>query len=604
MTFGLFWESQLAAFQELAAQTRPLSNKWYAGVHPDIRGATGTIDIALFSAFIQSLGLGSNAWIAQFVHGFPITGYLSQSGVFPLRVDPLPVMIEPEALFRTASERFAKRAKQRGCPHQQTVWDETIREMNRGWFSPPRKLNDSGRFLDKPGELVNPAFRFPIRQPDKIRMIDDLKHSQTNLSVVIGTPITLPTWDLLVELCFRARPANRDWVFGKVDHCSAYKNLPIRPADRPYATIVVRNPADQAFYGFAPTTQIFGSTASVLHYNVFSRLLVTIINRVFGIPTIGYYDDFGFLVPNEIGDEALTLIKTLCSLLGVKLKDNKCSVANPNDFLGLRGLFPNRKNGYALTISLSPEKSFKWKAFLDDIVLKRGISHAALEALIGRLGFAQNAVFSRFARCMLQPLYAKLYSYPYYENLHGRTLDTIKWWAEALTLLPPRVVYDRVSQADFILYTDASYENGSGMMASVLFAKTGINNSQKRVIDTTLISEASGPMIQMFNNTSTIFGLELMAVVLSLYFHRRKFTGKSIIVFIDNNAVLGALVRGQTSGMPAHAFISALWMIAHSHSVTVWFDRVPSGVNIADLPTRFKIPEYECENTLQFPPFN
>ena len=593
-----FWNRQLTDFTNLAEQTLPLSKTWYEQTPIEIQSATGTVNIALLSALIDMLGLGSNAWVAQFVHGFPITGFLSQAGVFPKRVDTRLEVDDPSYLFTTATTRFAKRSSQRSSAHQQLMWGETMQEVQRGWFSNPPMLNRSGRLTDSPGEFINPAFRFPIAQPEKIRLIDDLLHSETNQFAEVATPITLPTWDTEVELFLRAKPAHRAWVFGKVGHAAAYKNLPIRPSDRQYANVVVKNPKGSKWYAFAPATQLFGSTASVLHYNVFPRLFVKIINRVFGTPTIGYYDDYGFYIPTDLGNEGFALIKRVCALLGVSLNGDKCKIGPSNNFLCLSGTFPTKSNGFSITIALPPEKSLKWKRTLDEIVRTRSVSHAALESLIGRLGFAQSGVFAKFARCMLQPLYAKLYSTPFYPNIHGRTLDTFRWWAEAIVLLPPRVVFDRVYKPSFLLYTDASWENNTGMLGAILFDES---DNAVRTIDTLLASTTTGAMVELFKNTSTIFGLELTAVALALFRFRFRFVGQSIMIFIDNNAVLGAIVRGQTNGNPAHAFVSAIWMIACTFSISIWFDRVPSAVNIADLPTRHREPCYPVLNREDFP---
>ena len=133
----------------------------------------------------------------------------------------------------------------------------------------------------------------------------------------------------------------------------------------------------------------------------------------------------------------MRVVRRVCFLPGVELKDDKCRVSRKDNFLGLTGISPGRGNNFTLTISLTPGKSLKWKRVLDHNVTHRRVTHAVLESVIGRLGFAQSAVFSRFARCMLQPLYAKLYSLPFYTAVHGKTLGTFKWRPEALSMLPP-----------------------------------------------------------------------------------------------------------------------------------------------------------------------
>ena len=354
-----FWESQLADFEVLSGKTRLVSDEWYKQTHPKIAPATGHINAALLAFLIQALEIGDQRWPSQFIHGFPLTGYICQSGVFPLQQEPLAELADPSALFLAASKRFLQRSKASHTPHRQYMWDETIKEQRKGWFNPPRKLNASGLLLGNLREPINPTFRFPIQQADKIRLIDDLKHSEVNRYTLVGSPITLPTWDLLVELCLRVIPSSHDWPFGEVGHSAAYKNLPLFYRDQQYVSIVARNPSDNAFYAFPPTTQLFGSTASALHYNVLSRLLVVILVRVFAIPAIGYYGDYGFLVPSSLAGHAMRVVRRVCLLLGIELKDDKCRVANKNNFLGLTGIFPCRDNNFTLTISLTPGKSLK-----------------------------------------------------------------------------------------------------------------------------------------------------------------------------------------------------------------------------------------------------
>ena len=365
---------------------------------------------------------------------------------------------------------------------------------------------------------------------------------------------------------------------------------------------MVRNPSDNAFYAFPPTTQLFGSTASVLHYNVLSRAIVKILIRVFAIPDIGYYDDYGFLAPSPLADHAVRVVRRVCSLLGIELKDDKCRIAGQNNFLGLTSTFPCRDNNFTLTICLAPDKSLKWKRVLGHIFTQRRVTRAVLESVIGRLGFAQSAVFSRFARCMLQPLYAELYSLPFYTVVHGKTLGTFKWRSEALSMLPPRVVSKRVRFPGFLLYTDASFENGSGMLAAVLFDLAKPSTNDDRAIDTAISGPTTPQMIGMFRQTSTIFGLGLLALTMSLYQLRYKLASRPVIVFVGNNAALGSIAKGQTSGQTPHSYISGMWMLTAPLSISLWFGRVPSALNIADLPTRYKIPGYPIINSSGFTP--
>lgn len=186
---------------------------------------------------------------------------------------------------------------------------------------------------------------------EKIQLIDDLAHSAVSRYALVGAPLAQPAWDLLVELCLRVTPSGHDWSFGKVNHISPYGNLPLFCRGQQYISVAVRNPRDNAFYAFAPTTQIFGPTASVLRYNATSRLIVTILIRVFDIPDIGYYEDYGVLAPNVL------VVCTVCALLGIAHKGDKIRISGKNNFLGPAGPPHCEENNFAISNAWRPGKS-------------------------------------------------------------------------------------------------------------------------------------------------------------------------------------------------------------------------------------------------------
>ena len=74
----------------------------------------------------------------------------------------------------------------------------------------------------------------------------------------------------------------------KADHADAYKQLPVTTKDEPAAAVTLRHPVDGEWYGFIPHTQLYGSTAAVLHYNCLSRVIASLTCRVLRIPCIRY----------------------------------------------------------------------------------------------------------------------------------------------------------------------------------------------------------------------------------------------------------------------------------------------------------------------------
>ena len=242
-------------------------------------------------------------------------GVLSQGYVYPRSSKLLPRPNNIEELFSTVRERFVTRSR---VPpnHADSMWKEALGQVVRGRLGPPRKLNREGRFSDSPNEEINLVFRFPVFQSDKVRAIDDLKQGLVNEFCVIDSPIVLPSWGHVVEQILPTNGIHRGWDFLKIDHESAYKNLPIRPSDSRFCNIVLWSEVEGCWFAFEPKTQIFGSIASVLHYNVFSRLLASLINRILGILILGYVDDFGSPIPASLGIRALKCLNDFCEILG------------------------------------------------------------------------------------------------------------------------------------------------------------------------------------------------------------------------------------------------------------------------------------------------
>ena len=279
----------------------------------------------------------------------------------------------------------------------------------------------------------------------------------------------------VTQLCRSTAKSSYDWSFFKADHQEAYKQLPLDPSETNLAIIGLRNPADKQRYGFYSRTLVFGAVSAVLHYNVFSRILAEIFTRLFGIPLLSYFDDFGALIPTPLAEKALITFQNFCSYLGVVLKPAKAEVGRAVCFLGLEGTVPHKANGHKLEIRLTPAKARKWPELIASFLERGCIGFQELEKLIGRLSFSQTSVFGKFARTQLRPLYKKLYNRFFRPTLSGQERFTLRWWFRVLRELSPRIPCRGMSYPDFVLYTDAASTRAK--ICAVLF-KGGPNEKK------------------------------------------------------------------------------------------------------------------------------
>ena len=79
----------------------------------------------------------------------------------------------------------------------------------------------------------NPAYGPGVQQADKLRVAGHLRRSSTNEAAAVRTPINLPSWGHLVQLCdlYRFRGESRLSAVAKADHAYAYNQPPLATAD-------------------------------------------------------------------------------------------------------------------------------------------------------------------------------------------------------------------------------------------------------------------------------------------------------------------------------------------------------------------------------------
>ena len=126
-------------------------------------------------------------------------------------------------------------------------------------------------------------------------------------------------WGRVAEMCRIVSSQTRDCLFSKADNEAAYKQLPLDWGQTNIAAIYLIPPHYGRFYGLTSRTLMFGSIADVIHYDVFSRILAELMRRIFGIPMISYFDDFGALLPASPAIRGLEVFTQWWQLLRIPL---------------------------------------------------------------------------------------------------------------------------------------------------------------------------------------------------------------------------------------------------------------------------------------------
>ena len=200
------------------------------------------------------------------------------------------------------------------------IWKESLGQVERGWLAPPLPIDIERSVATYAHGSFNIDFRFGVAHADKLGAFGGLQHNEDNLCRTIWMPIKLPTCDHIGQMRLNVGPSEKTCEFFKAGHEAAYKQLPMRPEHSNLAMVALRDPVTSRWMAFHPKALLFGANSAVLRYRCFSLLSAVLFNRIFGIPLVEYFDDFGAIGPGNVARMDLRTLERFCHALGAKLK--------------------------------------------------------------------------------------------------------------------------------------------------------------------------------------------------------------------------------------------------------------------------------------------
>ena len=159
--------------------------------------------------------------------------------------------------------------------------------------------------------------------------------------------------------------------------------------------------------------------------------------------------------------------------------------------------------------------------------------------------------------------------------------------------MAPRLIRPIGHLVDVRIYSDAC-TTGGGLAAVALF-------SGDRQVTVLLTGAADKKLLRSLEATNEIYGLEMFAMVSAIVTLGDQLRGKRILLFLDNNAAAGALIKGSSRILVVLAMIESFWGCLAQLAATCWVERVASEANPADAPSRgqalFRKPQVEGDLT-------
>ncbi|KAF4656931.1 hypothetical protein FOL47_008665 [Perkinsus chesapeaki] len=552
---------------------------------PELYRICKNLNLALMKEMLIASGYQDTQLVDDLARGLPLSGeFKTPPAVFReanakekrLASIPLEDLLKDG---RKQAKRLAKKICRKSSEFDDTLWNSAVDEVQAGSMCGPFSMDDIDSMFD---EYVC-SRRFGLDQGSKIRPIDDFKASSLNKSMTFFNKLSFPTCDstLAVARLYAKVTGCKDLRLWKSDHASAYRQVPCSPESYKLSVILIKEPVSGLCKAFFHTGQPFGAASSVINYCRVSQALSHLGRVIFGIPLLNYLDDYYSLESAVSAQSAYDSWLWLHNRLGWVLKEAKC--VPPRRDLSILGIVIS-VNDEELSLSVPADKRQSILAQLQLVIKNGTLHHSEGQKLIGKLTFICSAFESSAVRPYLRELLNYINHRYRFDSLE-LPLEVSDAISEISNMLSSGKSHRKLPLlhsicSDFnkaILYTDAS---GSAGLGAVIHAK----DFPKPMYISCVMPDAALSSLNPRENNIAAF--ELYAVRVAVESFAKYIKGRWLTIFVDNEVVRYTLIKGSSAESDLASMTHKFWHSCLSLGLKVWIERVPSQLNIADLPSR------------------
>ena len=526
--------------------------------------------------------------IDEIIRGFPMTGWVEESGVFQPDVRPPEMTVQQlKGIALGVNHAVVDSLRQAAVTELDApAWDETEIEIERGWLAPCQ--------VDDLRE-VHVAKRFPLLQGGKLRLIDDFTAAGVNQTVGMAEKLRVESVDelaanILVAIMRAGDRAGLTLVGRTFDLKSAYKQFGVDVEHQQSLRIAQKHRAGDVRF-FAVQSLPFGATASVSSFLRIAASIKFIGTVGLRLVWTNFFDDYTAVCTETAAPEVTFCVESLLKLLGVKF-----AATGPKapDFapvfktLGLMVDLTSSTEG-SFTLGHTEKRCAELLESLQEIVKAEKVEVKALEKLHGRLVWFNSYVFGRELNAAVRVIsrHARMKA-----KFIARTApleSAVTFLIEELTRSKP-VRLSTSHCNTFFVFTDGAYEPTSATPATIGGLLVDEWGRSLEFFGLALPSSLLEQFLEFSEHP--IYELELLPVLVAIKLWATLLCRSHVVFYLDNNAAHSALVRADGATPAAMGIVTEFVKFEKLLHLLPWFGRVPSHSNPADDASRlsFDVP--------------
>jgi len=459
---------------------------------------------------------------------------------------------------------------------------KTAAEVDKGWLSECPTIDMKRHFIAK---------RFPIKQKNKMRLIDDFSICGVNSTVGLPERLRVESVDQVVAILLAMLQSGRALrklpLTGRTfDLKAAYKQFGVNVEEADRLKIAIKAGPDEVKY-YNVLALPFGATGSVVAFLRVAAALAFIGTKGLLVCWSSFFDDFKAVTPERLAENTQFYVEALFRLLGIDY------AAEGEKAPPFGKVF--RSLGLQFDLNCAGEGSFSLghtttrrnellehiSAMLSD---ETGLaSTKELERLHGRLVWFNSFVFGRTLKAAVAIVSKYSRASSSRVMVQGALKDALAVLQDELAKDEPLVITEATTRT-WTVYTDGAYEPDGSIKASV---------GAVLVDEEGLVVECFGLELQdslkedfLKDSKHPIYELEVFPVLLALRIWQQRLNNCQVVFYLDNDAARSGLIRADGSTRLTKAMIGQFVNLEKTLRILPWFARVPSASNPADDASR------------------
>eukprot|EP00435_Cladocopium_sp_Y103_P012194 s2155_g3.t1 len=527
--------------------------------------------------------------------GMPIVGAALEPPFFdPHEIPPTITIAELLASAPSRRQEVLRRvefmSKKAGESQAKAILQKTLKEVQQGSmggpFSHEELLERHGRFYN-----VIPSFGLEQgvneRNEPKFRRINDHSAGFTNLAAHRKQKISMAMVDyLIVMIKALFQKVNTSLEIGTEDMRGAYRQIPLVDSQTAISITAIYNPYNGKVQLYEMYGQPFGAGHSVPFFYRVAEWACRLIVRGFKLMLDHFFDDYYYVERPGCSKVGMFCLQQAFGLMGLELDDEKSQP--PAEVAHVLGVAFNTQSLLAqrtLRIEPKPLRVQNFVSLVNNILERRQLPASVAASVLGKFGFLCSTLFGKLGRFCTGALRERQYSQGTTDDITPHLAISLRMMQHIVQIAPPRLASFKQQRAPAILYTDASdvpARDPRYGLGGVL-----ILQSPKFHMEFFSCSVPANIHELWTPKENYMTPLETLAAPTALRTWSHLLCGQQLLHFIDNDSAASNLVKGYSSKSDTSPLIGDYWIVAATHSIDTYIDRVESKSNVADGPSRF-----------------